>query len=58
MATKMISYGTESREHLRKGINFLADAVKVTLGPKGKNVVLEKSWGSPTVTKDAEALHP
>jgi len=52
MATKMISYGTESREHLRKGINFLADAVKVTLGPKGKNVVLEKSWGSPTVTKD------
>jgi chaperonin GroEL len=52
MATKIISYGTESREHLRKGINFLADAVKVTLGPKGKNVVLEKSWGSPTVTKD------
>ena len=52
MATKMICYGTESREYLRKGINFLADAVKVTLGPKGKNVVLEKSWGSPTVTKD------
>ncbi|MGD8449586.1 MAG: chaperonin GroEL [Desulfobacterales bacterium] len=52
MTAKMISYGTQSREHLRKGVNFLADAVKVTLGPKGKNVVLEKSWGSPTVTKD------
>jgi chaperonin GroEL len=52
MAAKMISYGTNSREHLRKGVNFLANAVKVTLGPKGKNVVLEKSWGSPTVTKD------
>ena len=52
MAAKMISYGTKSREHLRKGVNFLADVVKVTLGPKGKNVVLEKSWGSPTVTKD------
>jgi len=37
---------------MQKGINFLADAVKVTLGPKGKNVVLEKSWGTPTVTKD------
>jgi chaperonin GroEL len=52
MTAKMISYGTQSREHLRKGVNFLADAVKVTLGPRGKNVVLEKSWGSPTVTKD------
>jgi chaperonin GroEL len=52
MTAKMISFGTQSREHLRKGVNFLADAVKVTLGPKGKNVVLEKSWGSPTVTKD------
>ena len=52
MTVKMISYGTQSREHLRKGVNFLADAVKVTLGPRGKNVVLEKSWGSPTVTKD------
>jgi len=52
MAAKMITYGTRSREHLRKGVNFLADAVKVTLGPKGRNVVLEKSWGSPTITKD------
>jgi chaperonin GroEL len=52
MAAKMISYNTKAREHLLKGVNTLADAVKVTLGPKGNNVVLEKSWGSPTVTKD------
>jgi chaperonin GroEL len=52
MAAKMISYNTKAREHLLKGVNTLADAVKVTLGPRGNNVVLEKSWGSPTVTKD------
>ena len=52
MPAKMISYSTKAREHLLKGVNTLADAVKVTLGPKGNNVVLEKSWGSPTVTKD------
>lgn len=52
MAAKMISYNTKAREYLLKGVNTLADAVKVTLGPRGNNVVLEKSWGSPTVTKD------
>ncbi|MGD8894080.1 MAG: chaperonin GroEL [Desulfobacterales bacterium] len=52
MPAKMISYNTKAREHLIKGVNTLADAVKVTLGPRGNNVVLEKSWGSPTVTKD------
>ena len=52
MAAKMISYSAKAREHLLKGVNTLADAVKVTLGPRGNNVVLEKSWGSPTVTKD------
>jgi chaperonin GroEL len=52
MAAKIISYNTKAREHLLKGVNTLADAVKVTLGPRGNNVVLEKSWGSPTVTKD------
>jgi len=52
MAVKMISFSTKAREHLLKGVNTLADAVKVTLGPKGNNVVLEKSWGAPTVTKD------
>ena len=52
MAVKMISFSTRAREHLLKGVNTLADAVKVTLGPKGNNVVLEKSWGAPTITKD------
>ncbi len=52
MSAKMISYGSYAREHMLKGVNTLANAVKVTLGPKGRNVVLEKSFGSPTVTKD------
>jgi chaperonin GroEL len=52
MPAKMISYSSRAREHLLKGVNTLADAVKVTLGPKGRNVVLEKTFGSPTVTKD------
>lgn len=52
MAAKMICYGSEARERMLKGVNALANAVKVTLGPKGNNVVLEKSFGSPLVTKD------
>ena len=52
MAAKMISFGTRARQHLLKGVNTLADAVQVTLGPRGRNVVLEKSFGSPLVTKD------
>ncbi|GAB6909481.1 chaperone Hsp60, peptide-dependent ATPase, heat shock protein [Desulfosarcina cetonica] len=52
MPAKMITYGSKAREALLEGVNTLADAVKVTLGPKGNNVVLDKSWGSPTVTKD------
>jgi chaperonin GroEL len=52
MPAKMICYGSEAREHMLKGVNTLADAVKVTLGPKGRNVVLAKTFGSPTVTKD------
>ena len=52
MTAKEISFGQSARGHMLKGVNALADAVKVTLGPKGRNVVLEKSWGSPTVTKD------
>ncbi len=52
MAAKMICYGSEARERMLKGVNVLANAVKVTLGPKGNNVVLEKSFGSPLVTKD------
>ncbi len=52
MAAKEIRYDQKAREALLKGVNTLADAVKVTLGPKGRNVILEKSFGSPTVTKD------
>lgn len=52
MAAKMIVYGSKAREHMMNGVNTLANAVKVTLGPKGKNVVFEKSFGSPSVTKD------
>jgi chaperonin GroEL len=52
MAAKEIKYDSKARELILKGIDTLAEAVKVTLGPKGRNVILEKSWGSPTVTKD------
>jgi chaperonin GroEL len=52
MPAKMIKYGSKARGAILAGVNNLADAVKVTLGPKGNNVVLEKSWGAPTVTKD------
>jgi len=52
MPAKMICYSSQAREKMLKGVNILADAVKITLGPKGRNVVLEKSFGSPTVTKD------
>jgi chaperonin GroEL len=52
MAAKDIRFSEEARGRVLRGVNLLADAVTVTLGPKGRNVVLEKSWGSPTVTKD------
>src|SRR5499425_1787777 len=52
MPAKIVRFGQESREKILKGVNILADAVTVTLGPKGRNVVLEKSFGAPTVTKD------
>jgi chaperonin GroEL len=52
MAAKQIVYSEEARAAVLRGVNKLADAVKVTLGPKGRNVVLEKSFGSPTITKD------
>ena len=52
MPAKIISYGSKARDRLLKGVNTLADAVAVTLGPKGCNVVLDKSFGSPLVTKD------
>ena len=49
---KQIVYGEESRHKILRGVNALADAVKVTLGPKGRNVVIDKKFGSPTITKD------
>ena len=56
MAAKEIHYSDDARQQLLKGVNALANAVKVTLGPKGRNVVLEKSFGSPTVTKDGVSV--
>jgi len=56
MAAKEIRFSEEARGRVLRGVNLLADAVTVTLGPKGRNVVLEKSWGSPTVTKDGVSV--
>jgi chaperonin GroEL len=52
MAAKFLEFSTEARARLKRGVDQLADAVKVTLGPKGRNVVIDKKFGSPTVTKD------
>jgi chaperonin GroEL len=52
MASKEIKYGSDAREKIMAGVNALANAVKITLGPKGRNVLIEKSWGSPKTTKD------
>jgi chaperonin GroEL len=52
MAAKEIIFSSGARSEIAKGLNLLANAVKVTLGPRGRNVIIEKSWGSPTVTKD------
>jgi chaperonin GroEL len=52
MAAKDVKFSEEARAKVLRGVNILADAVTVTLGPKGRNVVLEKSWGAPTITKD------
>ena len=53
---KEIKFDLEARDGIRKGVDALANAVKVTLGPKGRNVVLDKSWGSTTVTKDGVSV--
>src|SRR5664280_1654797 len=52
MASKLIEYDSEARTKLKKGVDELANAVKVTLGPKGRNVILEKKFGAPHITKD------
>ena len=54
--SKLIEFDSTARGALEKGMNILADAVKVTLGPKGRNVVLEKSWGAPTITNDGVSI--
>src|SRR6478735_316107 len=52
MAAKDIVFSQSARQSIAHGLNLLANTVKVTLGPRGRNVIIEKSWGSPTVTKD------
>ncbi len=56
MATKEVVFGENARARMLRGVNTLADAVKITLGPKGRNVVLDKSFGAPTVTKDGVSV--
>src|SRR6187401_478569 len=56
MAAKEIRFGEDARARMVRGVNKLADAVKATLGPKGRNVVLEKSFGAPTITKDGVSV--
>ncbi|QDJ13820.1 chaperonin GroEL [Mergibacter septicus] len=56
MAAKDVKFGNDARVKMLKGVNTLADAVKVTLGPKGRNVVLDKSFGAPTITKDGVSV--
>ena len=56
MAAKDVKFSENARVKLLAGVNILADAVKVTLGPKGRNVILDKSFGAPTVTKDGVSV--
>ncbi|HLU13935.1 MAG TPA: TCP-1/cpn60 chaperonin family protein, partial [Arenimonas sp.] len=56
MAAKEIRFGEDARSRMVRGVNILANAVKATLGPKGRNVVLEKSFGAPTITKDGVSV--
>src|SRR3954453_1800920 len=53
---KIIAFNEEARRGIERGLNILADTVKVTLGPKGRNVVLEKKWGAPTITNDGVSI--
>ncbi|MGB5651242.1 MAG: TCP-1/cpn60 chaperonin family protein, partial [Sedimenticolaceae bacterium] len=56
MSAKEVKFSDDARQRMLKGVNILANAVKVTLGPKGRNVVLEKSYGAPTITKDGVSV--
>ena len=56
MAAKELQFNTDARAALKRGVDQLAQAVKVTLGPKGRNVVIDRKFGSPTVTKDGVSV--
>ena len=56
MAAKQVKFSDDARKRMARGVDVLANAVKATLGPKGRNVVLEKSFGAPTVTKDGVSV--
>ena len=56
MAAKEVKFGDSARQQMLRGVNVLSDAVKVTLGPKGRNVIIEKSFGAPLVTKDGVSV--
>ncbi len=56
MAAKEVKFGDSARKKMLTGVNILADAVKATLGPKGRNVIIEKSFGAPTITKDGVSV--
>ncbi|MGV8844680.1 MAG: TCP-1/cpn60 chaperonin family protein, partial [Pseudomonas sp.] len=56
MAAKEVKFGESARKKMQVGVNVLADAVKATLGPKGRNVIIEKSYGAPTITKDGVSV--
>ena len=54
--SKILQFHTDARDSLQRGVDQLADAVKVTLGPKGRNVVIDKKWGAPTITNDGVTI--
>ncbi|MEA2447805.1 MAG: chaperonin GroEL [Actinomycetota bacterium] len=54
--SKIVRFDTEARKGLENGVNRLADAVRVTLGPRGRNVVLDKKWGAPTISNDGVTI--
>src|SRR6195952_5392468 len=56
MAAKDVKFGRDARERILRGVDLLADAVKVTLGPKGRNVLIDKSYGAPRITKDGVSV--
>ena len=53
---KIIAFDEEARRGMERGLNTMADTVKITLGPKGRNVVLDKKWGAPTITNDGVTI--